>query len=109
MPVTESSAESSEARPLAGGRAPCPARGPEAPVNDSNGVGQRKMAAGIRIEKNKPVIAVPPGLYQGEDRVPSPGHLLPPASRTATGQVAKEFQPSVFSQIIAQHWSKPAG
>jgi hypothetical protein len=69
-------------------------------MHDADGVGERDVAAGIRIEENDPVaLPRPRGFDQRKDRVPHLRHLPASAQRAALRQRAQPFDAPAVAAV----------
>src|SRR6476660_4876813 len=74
-------------------------------IDDADRIGQRKVAAGIRIEENYTVSVIPrPGFDQRETLLPDLCHFLPPTERAVLSQVAQVFHSASLAQVVLRRW-----
>ena len=79
-------------------------------IDDADGVGEREVTAGIRIEENDPISLIcPRGFDQWKDRVPNLRHLPSSAHRAALRQRAQPLGALAFAQVFPKRWAERAG
>src|SRR6516225_2722129 len=78
-------------------------------VYHANGVGERHIAGGIRIQKDEPVSpSIRCRLNQGKHRIPDFRQLPSAAQRSLLCQAAQQFQTVALTQIVRERWSECA-